>query len=86
MKVGEKLDMRDVGAALAIDIGCFGPFVGNTLRLLAGMSEEIDVDYSEPKDINDQLWIMGTIASFIPVATIITVKELIKQRRKRGGI
>ena len=67
---------KDIGAALLIDAACFGPFLGNGLRVI--MADDLGVDYFDPKDTNDELWTMGTIASFIPVATIITIKERIK--------
>jgi len=78
MREFEKMDVRDIGASLLIDTGCSLPILGNALR--AFLSKNLDVDYADPKDANDKLWVVGTIASFIPVATIITVKEMMKQK------
>jgi len=80
MREFEKMDVRDIGAALLFDAAALPPFLGNAVRVI--LADDLEVDYFDPKDTNDQLWVAGTIASFIPVATIIAVKEMVKQKRR----
>jgi len=81
VKIPEDLSIKDIGTALAIDAVCLAPFLGNGIRVILASDPDVDIDLLGPKDANDQLWAMGTIGSFIPVATIITIKEMIKQKR-----
>lgn len=79
MKKFEDLGPKDIGIALLTDAICLPPLVGNTIRLI--LAEDLDVDIMEPKNTNDKVWVIGTVLSFIPVKTIITIKEMIKQKR-----
>lgn len=74
--------LKDFGEALYTDAISLPPFVGNAVR--AALAVDLKVDYFNPKGFNDNLYLVGTIASFIPVATIIVTKEWIKKKRAGG--
>jgi len=69
---------KGLGTALLVDVVSAAPLLGNVVRVL--LADDLGVDLIDPKDKDDALWAMGTIASFIPVATILTIKERVKQK------